>query len=162
MPTVDTAQVRDHRRLQFNTVDDLRAEIERIVASEQAGTLRRTGNWTAGQAFGHLAAWINFAYDGYPMKLPWFIRPFVRRKLKQYLAGRMDAGVRIPRVAGGTYGTEVLPTEEGAARLRAALGRLEREPARCDSPAFGKLPEEQRIKLNLRHAELHLGFLHPG
>jgi hypothetical protein len=162
MATIDTAQVQDHRRLQFDTVNVLRAEIDRIVAAERAGTLRRTGNWTAGQAFGHLAAWINFAYEGYPMRVPWFIRPFIRRKLRQYLAGGMDAGVRIPRVEGGTYATEVLPTEEGAARLRAALDRMERELARYDSPAFGKLPEELRIKLNLRHAELHLGFLHPA
>lgn len=161
MAIIDTAQVQDRRRLQFKTVDELRTEIDRIVAAERAGTLRRTGNWTAGRAFGHLAAWINFAYEGYPMRLPWFIRPFVRRKLKQYLEGQMDAGVRIPRVAGGTFGTEALPTEEGAARLRVALDRMEREPARYDSPAFGKMPKEQRIKLNLRHAELHLGFLHP-
>jgi hypothetical protein len=161
MPIIDTAEVHDRRQLQFNTVAELRAEIDRIAAAERAGTLRRTGNWSAGQVFGHLAAWINFAYEGYPMRVPWFVRPFIRRKLKQYLEGQMDAGVRIPRVEGGTYGTEALSTEEGAARLRTALDRMEREPARYDSPAFGKLPEEQRIKLNLRHAELHFGFLHP-
>jgi hypothetical protein len=153
--------VQERRRLRFNTVDELRAEIDRVLAAERAGTLRPSGNWTAGQAFGHLATWINFAYDGYPMRVPWFIRLLIRRKLKRYLAGEMDGGVRIPRVEGGTFGTEPLSTEEGATRLRAALDRMLREPARHDSPAFGKLPEAQRIELNLRHAELHLGFLHP-
>ncbi len=159
--TIDTGKVQERRRLRFSSVDELRAEIDRVLAAECAGTLRRSGNWTAGQAFGHLATWINFAYDGYPMRLPWFIRLLVRRKLKHYLAGEMDAGVRIPRVAGGTFGTEPLSADEGATRLRAALDRMEREPARHDSPAFGKLPEAQRIALNLRHAELHLGFLLP-
>ena len=159
--TIETEKVQERRRLRFRSVAELRAEIERILAAEQAGTLRRSGNWTTGQVFGHLAAWINYGYEGYPMRVPWFIRPFIRRKLAGYLRDGMPAGVRIPNVAGGTYGTELSSTEDGATRLRAALDRLEREPARHDSPAFGKLPEPQRIELYLRHAELHLGFLQP-
>ena len=163
MPTdIDTASVTDHRALRFNSVDEFLAEIDRIVAAERAGTLRRSGNWAAGQIFGHLATWINYAYDGFPMKVPWFIRILIRRKLPTYLNQGMPAGVRFPRVEGGTHGREVLTTDEGADRLRRALRRLQSgEPARYDSPAFGPLTQEQRIALNLRHAELHLGFLHP-
>ncbi len=32
------------------------------------------------------------------------------------------------------------------------------EPCTHDSPAFGALSHEDRIRLNLRHAELHLGY----
>ena len=149
------AEVRPH------AFDQL-APRRRTLAAEWAGTLRRSGNWTAGQVFGHLATWINYGYEGYPMRLPWFIRMLIRRKLPGYLRDGMPAGVRIPNVAGGTYGTDLLSTEEGATRLRAALARMLREPARYDSPAFGKMPEPQRIELNLRHAELHLGFLLPA
>jgi hypothetical protein len=159
---VDSAKAPDHRRLRFQTLDDMRAEIDRIVAAEQAGSLRRSGHWTAGQIFGHLATWISYGYEGYPMRVPWFIRFILRFKVKSYLRDGMPTGVRIPNVEGGTYGTEPLSTEEGVRRLRAALQRLDREPARYDSPAFGQMTEEQRVALNLRHAELHLGFLHPA
>ena len=162
MPTaVDTAKVQDHRKLHFNTIDDVRGEIDRLVAAERAGKLRRSGNWTAGQVFGHLATWINYGYEGFPMRVPWFIRLILRWKVRSHIKDGMPTGVRIPNVAGGTYGTEPLETEEGAQRLRAALKRLSTEPFKYDSPAFGKLPEADRIALNLRHAELHMGFLHP-
>lgn len=158
---VDTATI-ERRPLRFETIDDLLAEVGRIVAADRAGTLRRTGNWTAGQVFGHLAAWIDYAYEGYPMRVPWFIRFLIRRKLRKYLRDGMPAGVRIPNVAAGTFATDLLPTDEGAERLRRALARLgSREPAVHESPAFGPLSHEDRIALNLRHAELHLGFLHP-
>lgn len=159
---INTAKVSDRRKLRFKTVDELLADVDRIAAADKAGKLRRTGNWTAGQAFGHLAAWINYAYEGFPMKVPWFIRFLIRRKLKTYLTAGMDAGVHIPRAKGGTYATDPLSTEEGAEQLRKALRRLQSgEPAKFDSPAFGTMAPKDRIALNLRHAELHLSFLHP-
>ncbi|HEY3241947.1 MAG TPA: DUF1569 domain-containing protein [Phycisphaerae bacterium] len=161
MALIDTAQA-ERRRLRFGSIDELLAEVDRIAAADTAGTLRRTGNWTAGQTFGHLATWICYGYEGYPMRVPWFIRPFIRRKLGSYLREGMPAGVRIPRTEAGTYGTDVLSTQEGARRLRDALTRLKkREPCPHDSPAFGAMSYDERIALNLRHAELHLGFLHP-
>lgn len=157
---IDTKHAQ-RRTLRFNSLDDLLAEVDRIVAADRAGTLRTTGNWTAGQALGHLATWINYGYEGFPMKVPWFIRVLIKMKLKAYLRDGMPAGVHIPKVEGGTFGTEPLTIEEGARRLREAVARLRREPARFDSPAFGKLSEEDRVRLNLRHAELHLGFMQP-
>jgi len=148
--------------LRFKSIDDVLADVERIVTAEKASTLRQSGQWTAGQAFGHVAAWINYAYDGYPFKTPWFIRLILRTRVRKYIRDGLPTGVRIPKVKGGTYATQTLSTEEGAAQLRQALARLASdEPATHDSPAFGKLTDQDRIALNLRHAELHLGFLHP-
>ncbi len=152
----------ERRSLSFKSIDDVLADVDRIVAAEKAGALRGSGNWTAGQTFGHLAAWIEYAYVGYPMRVPWFIRWIVRRQLRKMLRTGMTAGVRIPNAEAGTYGVEQLSTDDGAARLRTALDRLKRgEPAKFDSPAFGPATLEERVLLNLRHAELHLSFLHP-
>lgn len=151
----------DHRHLRFDDLEMLLGEIDRIVAAERAGRLRRSGNWTTGQTFGHLAAWIEYGYEGYPFRTPWYIRVVIRMMMLRYLTKGMPAGLRIPATPGGTYGTEVMSTEEGERRLKAALERLRREPARFDSPSIGRLSEHQRQQLNLRHAELHLGFLHP-
>jgi hypothetical protein len=53
-----------------------------------------------------------------------------------------------------------METQAAANRLKAAFERLKSgEPAKFDSPAFGAVTEKQRIGINLRHAELHLGFL---
>jgi len=159
---VNTAKA-ERRPLRFAGIDELRAEVDRIVKADQAGVLRCTGNWSAGQVFGHVAAWIDYGYEGYPMKPPpFFIRWILRRKVKQYLRDGMPVGVRIPGVPVGTHGVDELSIDEGAARLRKALARLE-SGERCphDSPAFGPMSHDDRIALNLRHAELHLGFLHP-
>lgn len=156
---IDTSKA-VRRKLRFQTIDELLSEIERLIAAERDGRLQRTGNWTLGQIFGHLAAWIDFGWDGYPMRVPWFIRFILKFKVKGYLKNGMPAGVKIPNSGEGTYGIDVLSTDEGAARLRRALERLKRgEVAKFDSPAFGPLSHDDRILLNLRHAELHLGFV---
>lgn len=160
---VNTAKLcrSEHRRLRFSCIDDMLAEIDRIVAAERAGTLKRAGNWTVGQTFGHLAAWINYGWEGYPgRKPPWFVRWILNRKKAAYLRDGMPRGVRIPGVEGGTHGTEPLSTEEGTRRLREALARLQRrEPVTFDSPAFGAMSDEERLAIQLRHAELHLGYM---
>lgn len=150
----------ERRTLRFHSIDDLEAEIDRIVAAERAGRLRSTGNWTTGQIFGHLAAWINYGWEGYPFKVPALVRWIIRLQTRRLIERGLPAGARLPRVDAGTYGVEVYSTEEGARRLKDAIRRLRREPATHVSPAFGRIPEDQRIALNLRHAELHLGFLH--
>lgn len=160
---VDTAKVTDRRTLRYGSIDDVLADVERIVAADKSGRLRCAGNWTAGQAMGHVAAWMNYPYDGFPMgPPPWFVRVILKMLKNKYLRKGMPAGVKIPKVENGTFATEVLSTEEGAARLRKALARLKSsEVARYDSPAWGKMPYDERVALNLRHAELHLSFLHP-
>ncbi len=157
---MNSTKVGTRRKLRFESIDELRAEVDRIVAAEQSGDLERLGNWSAGQMFGHVAAWINYSYDGYPFKLPWIVRVIVQTQLKRFARKGLWAGVRLPWVKGGTYATEPLSTDEGTERLRAALARLESdEPAECDRQVFGPLSREDRIQLNLRHAELHLSFL---
>ncbi len=162
METVDTANARDRRSLRFQSIDDFLKEIDRLVKSDTVGKLRKNGNWSLGQAFGHLAAWINYGYEGYPFKTPWLIRLILRTRVKKYLREGMPAGVRIPKVEKGTYATEALSASEGADRLRKALNRLKNgEPTRYESPAFGPMSHDQRVEFNLRHAELHLSFFQP-
>lgn len=161
MSTIDTSKA-ERRRLQFRSIDDVLAEIDRIVEAERKGTLRTTGNWTAGQVFNHLATWINYGYEGFPSGAnpPWFIKLILKPMKKKYLRDGMRPGVKIPRVKDGTFGTEPMGTAEGAAKLKKALAALKnREPVKFHSPAFGAMPDNERVAFQLRHAELHLGFL---
>jgi len=161
---IDTRKA-EHRKLRFNSLAEVRAEVERIAAADRAEKLRRTGNWAAGQAMSHVASWMSYPFEGYPKELgapPGLIKWILKRRKNKYITQGLPVGVKIPRVSGGTVGTEDVPTDEGARRLIAACDRMEREAPTAPNPIFGPLTHEEWKNLNMRHAELHLGFLHPG
>jgi hypothetical protein len=151
------------RRLRFETIDDALAEADRLVAAEREGRLERAGNWTIGQALGHLATWANFAFDGYPpaVRAPLPVRLILRLARGRILSQGMMPGVKIRGVPEGTVGLEPMDPADGLARFRAAMERLRSTAPQIDNPAFGRLTHEQWVQLNLRHAELHLGNLVP-
>jgi hypothetical protein len=150
------------RALRFDSIAQCQQEIDKLCDAAVQGKLQSSGNWTAGQIFAHLAAWIEYGYQGYPINQPplpirWLLRMFLPRMLKK----GMSPGVRIPGVKEGTVGQDMQETLAAAERLKQAFARLaNHEPAPYDSPAFGPMSHEDRIRLNLRHAELHLGFLY--
>jgi len=154
----------DRRVLHFEDGAGVLSDARRVAEAEIGGRLRRSGNWTAGQAFGHLATWINFAYDGYPPELrpAWVIRAVCRVLKPVLLRRKMKPGIRIPGVKGGTLGTEPKSTREGLAALERAWERLEGSAPTAPNALFGPLTHREWIQMNLRHAELHLGFMHPG
>lgn len=158
---VKTANVTDRRKLRFNTIDEMMADASKIEAAHAAGALRHSGNWTPGQLFGHLATWIDYGFDGAPMRVPWFVKLISRMMKKKFIRGSLEAGFKIPRVEGGTFGIEVLPFEEGMSRFRKSWARLQKAPPPEPNPVFGPLTHEEWIQLHLRHAELHMSFLHP-
>lgn len=149
------------RTLRFQSIDELLLELDQIEAAARHGTLQTTGNWTAGQILSHVAAWIEYGYDGYPVKPPiWPVRVLLRFVGRRMLKTGMPAGVRIPGVPQGTVGMDEASIPDATNRLRRALQRMQSgEEALFHSPAFGPLNHEDRILLNLRHAELHLGFM---
>ncbi|HPF40340.1 MAG TPA: DUF1569 domain-containing protein [Phycisphaerae bacterium] len=158
---VNTKRVAQRRSLRFETIDDAIREADLLVEASRRGRLRQLGNWSAGQCLGHVAAWIEYGYDGYPMKPPgWLLRMLLAWLGKKYLRTGMPAGIRISGAANGTYGTEDAEIADAAERFKNAFLRLKRgDIAPHDSPAFGPMSHEDRIQLNLRHAELHLSFL---
>ena len=84
----------------------------------------------------------------------------LRLMKNRFVHGRLTPGVRIPDVEGGTLATEPTTLDDGLARFAAAWRRLESEPPQKPNMIFGQLTHEEWIQLNLRHAELHLGFFH--
>ncbi len=160
--SVDTKRSADRRAIALGSLEELRAETRRLAAAERAGRVRRSGNWTTGQVLGHLAFWLNTAFDGPPgPKPPLFLRllgPIVMKRM--FLKG-MPAGVRMPRVESGTYGTEDLPIDEAERRMLAAIDRLDRGNPPARHVILGALTKDEWIRLHLRHAELHCSFLHP-
>ena len=160
---INTKKVRDRRALQFETVDDVLRDAELLAEAARRGTLRVAGNWSLGQALGHLATWVNMPFDGYPEMPPpkWWMRP-LRPLMRWWLVNKgFPAGVRIEGVPGGTFGIEPCEVDEGLRRLRSAFGRLAAEAPMQTSPVFGPMTREEWTNFHLRHAELHLSFFHP-
>jgi hypothetical protein len=158
---VDTGKVAGRRTLRFESIDQVMADVDRLAEAERAGRLRWLGNWTLGQTLAHLAAWAEYGYTGSPLKVPFFIKWILRLRKRTFLYRPMRAGVKIPGVEGGTLATDAVPLDEGLGRFRRVMERLKAEAPTAPSPVFGSLTHEESIAMNLRHAELHLGFLIP-
>ncbi len=157
-PPVNTAKVQGRRELHFASVDELLADAERLAASP---TVKQLGNWSLGQALGHLAAAMDTAVDGAKNRPPWFFRVMGRLFKKQVLK-KMTPGFNLPANAA----KELIPpssmtTAEGIAKLRVSVARLKATPNRAPSPFLGPLTPEESDRLQCSHAELHLSFFVP-
>ena len=149
------------RVLHFDRLDEVTADVRKLVEADHRQSLRQAGSWTFGQTLGHLASWVNYGYDGVPVKIPFFV-PWIMRPLKRFVLNRpMKPGARIPRVPGGTLAIEVISTEAAIPQFFEAFDRLAKSRPTQPSPLFGPMSHEEWIKLHLRHSELHLSFLIP-
>jgi hypothetical protein len=160
---IDTKKAK-RRAVRYDTLDQLLADADRIAAAERAGTLKRSGNWGPGQAFGHLAGWSDLPFDGYPSDMPrppWPIKILLKLMKGRFLSKGMPVGIRMRGVEAGTKFIDDLPLDEGLAKLRRTVARVRvTEPVHAN-PVFGPMTRHECELMLLRHGELHLSFLHP-
>ena len=89
-PNVDGRRV-----LHFGNLNEIVTDADALAAAEKAGKLRTIGNWSLGQTCGHLAAWINYGFDGVPLHIPWYVR-LVTRPMKNWVLNKpMRTGAKI-------------------------------------------------------------------
>lgn len=161
---IDTSKVTDRRPVRFSELAAALADAERCVIAEQSGRLRRSGNWSVGKTLGHLAYWIDGAFDGYENRPPWILRvigPWFKNRVIRPREGLPKGGMRLPGVVGGTYGVQEYAPQEGLRRFDAAVRRLQSRCPEKPNPVFGRMTHDEWQALHCRHAELHLSFLHP-
>ncbi len=157
-PPVKTSKVEGRRELHFATLDEMSADAERLAAAQNVPAL---GNWTLGQALGHLAAGMDMAVDGATFRAPWFIRMFAWTMKKRILR-KMDPGYSFPdNAAKYLLPPPTISTEEGISRFRKSLAQLKATPNRAPSPFLGRLTRHESDRLQMSHAELHLSFFVP-
>jgi hypothetical protein len=155
--SVDTAKVKGRRNLDYQSLEELRADAERL----SSGPVKALGNWSPGQIFRHLAISFNHSIDGAAIKFPWYLRLMARLFKKKLISGPMPPGFKIPSDAAKLIVPGPTSTEDGLTELRAAIARLQREPKRARHPVFGDLTQEEWNQLYLKHARLHMSFLVP-
>jgi hypothetical protein len=159
---VDTRRA-PRRALSFHCAGCLKEDLAKIEAAETAGTLRVTGNWTAGEILDHVAKTIEFSIDGFPssVRVAWPVRVIARLMKGRVTSGRtLPAGFKLPKESAAFLPAPGTSTRDGLARMRRVLDRID-GGARCThaSPAFGAMSHDEWMRLHLGHAQLHLGFV---
>ncbi len=162
---VATDKVTDRRLLHFTSFAELAEEVDRIVRAQEAGTLRTSGNWSAGQILQHLGKTVQFSLDGFPFRAPLPVRlifgSLKRVMWKRLLNMAFKPGFQLPPRAGAILPADTVPVGDGAAFFLAQLGRVQKgEQMTRPSPFMGALTHEQWTELHLRHADSHLSFIH--
>ncbi len=157
--TVETKKVKNRRDVHYDSYDDFLADAERLAA----GQTKMLGNWTLGQAFGHLANSLNFSIDGFPGSAPWPMKIMARLFMRKMMfEGPLKPGFKLPKAMESKMIPQGMSTEEGLAALRAAVDRQNSQTDRAPHPAFGKISADDWTKTHLRHAELHMSFAVPA
>ena len=150
-----TSATNVRRTLRFHSIDEVLAEAQRLA---QTPGVIMLGNWTLGQALGHLAAAIHYSIDGGQVRVPWHLR-LLGRLLKWIVLRKMPSGYRLPPDAEKMgVPPPSLSTSEGLERLQRAIERLKREPHRSSHFIFGRMNRREWDEFHCRHAELHLSF----
>ncbi|QDV29163.1 hypothetical protein Spb1_10320 [Planctopirus ephydatiae] len=148
------------RSLRFENLQQALEDAEIIFRAP--GGYFVTGRWSAGQILDHLAFWVERPVDGFPFQLPWLMRwfgPLMKRTmLEQPMRPGFQWRGQIALLATPQLEIEA---ETGLAHFRRAIERFEAGPLLPRSPAFGPMSRKDWTKLQCRHAELHLSFLHP-
>jgi hypothetical protein len=156
---IDTGKVTERRKLHFDSLDDILAEVDRLGRSREIRTL---GNLTAGQIVKHLATVMNRSIDGFSTGLPSVVRTMLRLFLKRkILIQPMSPGFKLPAKAQADLIPGPTSLDQALADIRGAIKRLQTEPGRVQSPFLGPLTRDEWNQLHCRHCELHLSFLVP-
>jgi len=151
------------RELAFHCTGCLREDLAKIEAADRAGTLRVTGNWTAGENLDHVAKAMEFSIDGFPpeVRVAWPLRMIARLMKGRMTSGKtLPAGFKLSKESAAFLPSPGTSTADGLARMRRVLDRVD-SGARCThaSPAFGAMSHDEWMRLHLGHAQLHLGFV---
>ena len=157
--SVDTRKA-ERRSLRFGSLEDLDAELDRLERAHAAGTLTHTGNYAPGQALHHLARWMErYRTRDLPKGLPLHMRIVGRLMRGRVFEKGFPAG--LPGPEGKTQPEPDVPFQEGLAYLRRMHEALRQDDFAQPNEFLGPVSHADVITLHLRHAELHLGFLHP-
>jgi hypothetical protein len=151
----------------YGTLEELAAEVDRFEAAFTAGTLRTTGNWSAGQIMQHTGNLMGYTIDGFDASAPLPIRLFGMLIFKPMLGrSHMRPGIKLPKGARSLLPDDEVSFEDGIGVMRNSLARIQGgERMTQRSPVLGKMKHEQWVLLHLDHCRLHFGFIqldHPA
>jgi hypothetical protein len=162
--TIDTRRVANRRPVHLPTIDDLVAEVDRVIAAASAGKVRPLGNWSPAQVLWHIGRLIELSFDGFPFRYrrgpEWITRLFRLLAWRRLIALAFRPGFKNPPEAAGLEPDPSVSLDAAAAYLAHQVARIrngERMTQECSIE--GPYTHQQWVYIHLRHAELHLSFL---
>lgn len=167
MPT-DTSHRCDRRLLRFNSIAEIHADLVTIESARFAGTLRHVGHWPAGPLLEHLGHAAACSFDGFDgFTFPLWLRMFAPLVKTWMLRRPFPTGFKLNKSSESKAWKPGIGFQEGLAYYRTQLARVETSPGVPNPamtqrhPSFGLMTPAEWVLYQLRHAELHLGFLRP-
>ena len=155
--SVNTGKVTGRRELHFQSLAELLAEAEALVASPTTNML---GNWPLEKILMHLTIPINDSIDGIDFQRTWKHK-LMGLLLKRILLKKLSAGFKLPQDIEAKMYPDAPSAAAALEKLKTAVARLKTEKMTAIHPILGKLTHEEWIQLHLRHGELHLSFALP-
>ena len=154
------------RAVRYASMQELAADLDRIKAAHEAGTLGQTGNWSPGQVMMHCSYLFEGALDGFTLKpAPWLLRKMVVLFFKKKaLSGEpLQPGFKLRGPAVELMPPEGTSFEEGYDALRSCVDRvIAGDRMTHPSPIFEKLTHDEWGTLQLGHCSMHLSFISLG
>ena len=154
--SVDTKRVDGRRDIQYSSFDEFLEDARRLAEIPH----RTVGNWSYGQILHHLTLSLHGSIDGFGYSDFWLVRLlasiFFKKKM---LESGMPPGDKIAKKMQRLEPHEI-PVDDAIEQLAIAVERFKINPKRAPSPIFGKLAPTEANQLQLRHAELHMSFVH--
>jgi hypothetical protein len=161
---VETRRVTNRRVIRLQTIDDLAAEVDRVVAATGVGKVRPLGNWSTAQVVWHIGKLMECSFDGFPFRYrrgPKWITRFLRLVAWRWLIGlAFRPGFKNPPEAGLLEPDPSLSLDAAEKYFQRQIARIhngDRMTQQCS--VDGPYSHEQWLYIHLRHAELHLSFL---
>lgn len=151
-----TTEVARRRTLHFASYQQMLDDVHAMAGRPT----RHLGNWSLGQICEHLAKAMEYAVDGAPFTVPWYLRlagPLVKNRV---LTRPLKPGFKLPKSA-AAYLPSNTDAATGIARLEAAIARYQQTAELKPHSVLGHLSRDEWDQLNFRHAEMHLSFIVP-
>ncbi|MCA9218582.1 MAG: DUF1569 domain-containing protein [Planctomycetales bacterium] len=155
------ANAPERRELSFKNLDEVVAEAERLADGE----VRTTGNHSFGQILEHLAITHDMTTGRIKAPAPpWYMRLFIMIMKPVLIKDRpIKPGFKLPADAERVFWpNREFAVNEALSHLKESVEHYKSKGPLPKHPMFGNLSREQNDRMNCRHAELHLGFVHPA
>lgn len=151
----------EQRQLSFQSIDEVVAEVERL----SSGDVRTTGNHSFGQILNHLA----LSHDVSTGRAtapppPWFMKVMMPLMKRMVINSKpLKPGIKLPAKGEAFFWPDKeIDVQSAVEYFKDSVDYYKSNGPLEIHPFFGKLTSEQSDGLILRHAALHLGFVHPA
>lgn len=145
------------RELKFSTLDDILAEAKQVAA--QPG-VRSRGNWTPAQNLWHVGRFIKAGVEGFPAKVPFFLKLIGPLFKKQFTTKGFSPGIKLSKQAADhMVAPDDTTMQQAMDMIESSVQGAKEKGFLPKNPMMGKMTQQQWVDLHCRHAEMHFGLI---